>query len=49
MARLHRAGLIAYRRSGGRNPVLRVTDEGTRRQPDFHHPMRHWARKWNGI
>ena len=45
--RLRKAGLIAYRRSGGRTAALVLTPEGRKRLPEVVRPQRYWDRKWN--
>ncbi|MBN1270616.1 MAG: hypothetical protein JXB04_13585 [Kiritimatiellae bacterium] len=47
--RLRKAGLLAYRREGGKDPVLVLTEKGERRLPDVCRPRRFWNRKWNEI
>jgi phenylacetic acid degradation operon negative regulatory protein len=47
--RLRKQGLIASRKKGGRQPVLRITGAGTHRLPDAFRPQRWWDRRWNGI
>lgn len=49
MYRLRKAGLIAYRREGGRMPVLRLTDEGKNRVAPACRRKAPWPSKWNGI
>lgn len=49
MYRLRKQGLIAYRRQGGRDPVLRLTAAGEVTRPAAFHPHRFWDRKWNRI
>lgn len=49
LSRLRRAGLIAYRRTGGRKAVLQVTDKGEEARATFAYPERFWKRKWSGI
>jgi phenylacetic acid degradation operon negative regulatory protein len=49
MSRLRRAGLIAYRRTGGRDPVLQVTARGDEARTAITRPERFWQRKWKGI
>lgn len=49
MSRLRRAGLIAYRRTGGRDPVLQVTAKGDEARAAIARPERFWQRKWKGI
>ena len=47
--RLAKAGLVAYRRDGGRDPVLILTAEGQKRvSPDLY-PEHRWKRKWNRL
>jgi len=47
--RLRKAGLIAYRRTGGRTPVLVLTEKGEEAVSDVHRPETRWKRKWNRI
>jgi phenylacetic acid degradation operon negative regulatory protein len=46
--RLQRAGLLAYRRTKGRDPVLRLLPEGRMRIPDELQPEKRWNEKWDG-
>lgn len=48
MYRLKKKGLIAYRRTGGRSAVLKITDEGLRKLPDYCRPHSFWKKKWKG-
>lgn len=47
--RLHKSGLLAYRRTGGRPPVVKVLPRGEQRLPDELRPERFWNQRWNGI
>lgn len=47
--RLYQAGLVAYRREGGNDPVLRLTAKGEHTTDDIFHPERWWQRRWPGI
>jgi DNA-binding transcriptional regulator PaaX len=47
--RLRKKGLIAYRRSGGRNPVMMLTADGRKRLPEELKPEKWWNKKWNGL
>ena len=47
--RLCHAGLVAYRRSAGKDPVLRLTDKGERATDDIFRPERWWRRRWSGV
>lgn len=49
MSRLRRAGLIAYRRTGGRDPVLQITAKGDEARAALSRPERFWPRKWKGL
>lgn len=49
MHRLRKQGLVAYRRGGGRDPVLRLMPDAERRMPMELHPERAWKESWNGI
>ncbi len=49
MGRLRRQGLIAYRRTRGRPPELRLLARGQSRLPVEAHPEKLWRQKWNGI
>ena len=46
--RLRKKGLIAYRKPGGRDPVLILTEDGAGQLPDATHPERFWDVKWDG-
>ncbi len=46
--RIRKAGFVAYRRTRGQPPVLRLTPEGERRVPDILRPERRWNRTWSG-
>lgn len=45
--RLRRQGIVAYRRRGARDPVLRVDPVHPRDQA-VHNPEAFWNRRWNG-
>ncbi|MBU0715097.1 MAG: hypothetical protein KJ964_07055 [Verrucomicrobia bacterium] len=47
--RLYKAGLVAYRRGAGKEPVLRLTAKGERATDDIFRPERWWQRRWPGI
>jgi len=49
VSRLRKAGVIAYRRGGGRNAVLVLTDKGQERLPEFCRSRRPWKKRWSGI
>lgn len=49
MYRLRRAGLIAYRRTRGRPPILQLLPPAEGRMPDELRPERFWQSKWRGI
>ena len=49
MYRLRKAGLIAYRRTGGRMPVLQLTDSGESRVSPACRRTPPWPRDWNGL
>ena len=46
--RLCQAGLVAYRRGAGKEPVLRLTAKGERATDDIFHPEQWWQRRWSG-
>ncbi|MBU4200571.1 MAG: hypothetical protein KKG09_05045 [Verrucomicrobia bacterium] len=46
--RLRKNGLIAYRRTHGRPPVLHLTPEGQSRISDIIFPERFWNQRWDG-
>lgn len=46
--RLRKKGIVAYRRKGGRDPVLRVTPVDLADQA-VHHPERWWNARWPGF
>jgi len=43
------AGLVAYRRGAGKEPVLRLTAKGKRATDDIFCPERWWQRRWSGV
>lgn len=47
--RLRDKGLVAYRREGGRNPVIRLTGKGKASRPDAFRPEQRWSRRWNKL
>ena len=47
--RLRKAGLIAYRRDGGKMPVLRLTTKGKNNASPACRRAPPWSTKWNGI
>ena len=49
MHRLRKTGLIAYRRTGGKTPVLRLTAEGESRILPACRRRPPWPSSWNGI
>lgn len=49
MNRLRKAGLIAYRRTDGRPPVMRILPKGEEHLPEELRPERFWNQRWNGI
>ncbi len=47
--RLRYAGILAYRRTGGRPPELRLTSTGHDRVSEVIIPERFWTRRWDGL
>ena len=47
--RLCQAGLVAYRRGAGKEPVLRLTAKGECATDDIFRPERWWWRRWSGV
>ena len=47
--RLRKQGLVAYRRKGGRDPVLQLLPDAEARLPVELRPEREWKKPWNGI
>jgi DNA-binding transcriptional regulator PaaX len=49
VGRLLKQGLVAYRRSGGRPPVLLLSPQGRAGRPDFFQPEMFWKKSWTGL
>lgn len=49
MSRLRKAGLVVRSDETGKLPYLRLTEQGRKRLPDYHHPEAFWNTRWNGI
>ncbi len=49
VSRLRKAGIVAYRREGGKIPVLKLTHEGEKRVSRVCRRRAPWPEKWNGI
>lgn len=47
--RLQKAGIIAYRRTGGHAPELKLTPAGQAQVSEFIVPERFWNRRWTGV
>jgi phenylacetic acid degradation operon negative regulatory protein len=48
ISRLRKAGLVAFRRTGGRAPVLELTEDGGSRVPSYCRKRSPWRKKWKG-
>ncbi len=46
--RLRKSGLIAYRRRGGKSPIMSLTPAARKQMPPVFRPAKYWDRKWSG-